>query len=133
MRTLPKFERGFTLIELMIVVLVIAIIAAIAYPNYTEHVRKTRRAEGQAALAELSNRLERCFTRFNSYTACDGLDALSSENGWYEVAAVRTDTTFALTATPQRAQSDDKCGNLTLNHIGVRGTSVTPPSGTHCW
>ena len=47
-----RVNRGFTLIELMIVVAIVAILAAIAYPAYTESVRKGRRAEARTALAE---------------------------------------------------------------------------------
>lgn len=51
-------EKGFTLIEMMIVVAVIAIISAIAYPSYTEHVKKTKRVEMQTHLAQLALNLE---------------------------------------------------------------------------
>ena len=46
-------EKGFTLVELMIVMSIIAILAAIAYPSYTDYVRKSRRADAQAALANV--------------------------------------------------------------------------------
>src|SRR5258706_357182 len=37
--------RGFTLVELMIVVAIVAILAAVAYPSYLQHIRKSRRAD----------------------------------------------------------------------------------------
>ena len=46
--------RGFTLIELMIVVAIVAILAAIAYPSYREHVVKSRRATAQSCLLEMA-------------------------------------------------------------------------------
>ena len=54
--------RGFTLIELMIVVAVIAVLAAIAYPSYQDSVRKGRRGEAKSELVTLAQARERCFT-----------------------------------------------------------------------
>ena len=48
-------SRGFTLIELMIVVAIIAILAAIAYPTYTNYITKTRRNAATACLSEYAN------------------------------------------------------------------------------
>lgn len=138
-------QRGFSLIELVIAVAVVGVLMAIAVPTYNEQMIKTRRAEGQALLAEVAARLERCYTRFSSYTnaACTGVVAGSSEAGWYTVAPTSgggaTSTvaaqSYTLTVVPQRAQAvkDTKCANLTLTHTGVKGQSGTPPSGYNCW
>lgn len=59
--------RGFTLIELMIVVAIVALLASVAYPAYTSAILKGKRAEGRAALAELIQQQERYMTQRNCY------------------------------------------------------------------
>jgi type IV pilus assembly protein PilE len=60
-------EKGFTLIELMIVVAVVAILAAIAYPSYTWAVRKGKRAQARTAILDLLQQQERYMTQYNTY------------------------------------------------------------------
>lgn len=52
-------NKGFTLIEMMIVVAIIAILAAISYPSYQNYVRKTKRLEAQSMLIDIANKLQR--------------------------------------------------------------------------
>jgi len=61
--------RGFSLIELMIVVAIVAILGSIAFPAYTSSILKGKRAEGRAALAELMQQQERFLTQSNTYVA----------------------------------------------------------------
>ena len=55
---MKKVLKGFTLIELMIVVAIIAILASIAYPSYRQYVIKTNRADVQAELMQAAHQLQ---------------------------------------------------------------------------
>ena len=122
--------RGFTLIELMIVVAIVGILAAIAYPSYTEYVRRTHRTEIAAILMEQSQALERYFTKTGSYKDA----TVTVSNAWYKVALLSDATTFTLTATPvpESMMNGDKCGNFQITNTGLR-TNSTGLSNKDCW
>lgn len=137
-KQLRSASRGFTLIELMIVVAVVAILASIAYPSYQEYLRKARRAQAKADLVEYMQLAERYHTVNNSYMGF----ALSAEQqrspreggtAWYAIAInpAATANTITLVATAQSAQSKDKCGNLSLNQAGVKAN--TKGALADCW
>jgi len=129
MRLNSKNAGGFTLIELMVVIAVIGILAAIAYPAYNDHVNRSKRAEGKAALANAAQRMERCYTQNNAYTAACFGGAFNTESGYYSVSlSAVTATTYTLTAAPAGGFADATCGNLTLQNDGTK-----LPNNDECW
>lgn len=60
-------QRGFTLIELMIVVIIIAIIAVIAVPSYSKYIKRTSEEEAKQRMLMLSNELEAWSSNSFSY------------------------------------------------------------------
>ncbi|MBS0292418.1 MAG: type IV pilin protein [Proteobacteria bacterium] len=139
-RKSPQHARGFTLIELMIVVAVVGILSAIAYPSYTEYVRRGHRAEARAGLLQAAQWLERAATATGTYPALASFpDALTKvPNNRYDIDYAPTGTpvaSFTLTATPKGAQTGDKCGNYTLSNTGLRGANgvTTGTIVTDCW
>lgn len=134
----PIRIRGFTLIEVMIVVVIVAILASIAFPSYQEYVLRSNRTEGQALLSDAAARQERYFAQHNTYADTVtklGLSSANSTNDLYELSISPNPTTsFTLTATPRDSQTrDTKCGTLTLNHQGARGRSGSAASVNDCW
>lgn len=129
----PSVERGFTLIELMIVVAIVGILAAIAYPSYQSSVEKSRRSDAMAALTAFSTAMERHYTdNGNSYlgAAVSGADTgapaifpteapLEGSTKFYDLTiADASRTTYELHATPKGAQAGD--GVLRLYSNGTR-------------
>ena len=115
-------QRGFTLIELMMVVVIIGIIASIAYPSYTRHAQKTMRSDAHAGLIQAASELERCYTRTYSYLHCPITDTSPDQN--YMIVVNIGGSGYLLTAV---AAKDDGCGeNITFNSLGERSPEV-------CW
>lgn len=142
--TRKNTARGFTLIELMIVVAVIGILASIAYPSYREYVLRAARAEAKTALLDNAQFLERNYSVNNSYKVRQGGNwvdptlprAVSPESGAQRygiaVAVAADGQTYTLTATPTPggAQAGDTCGALTLTNTGQRGAGGNVAT---CW
>ena len=142
--------RGFTLIEVMIVVAIIAVIVGVALPSYQDQIRKTNRNLVKAELMSILARQEQFFVNNKQYaTTLTDLGYSASPYGMNrdseEVAVTATDriynvqitgasaTAFTLQAIPQLSQTKDtRCGTLAITSLGVKSETGTG-STSDCW
>lgn len=121
-------NRGFTLIELMIVVAIVAILASVAYPAYTSSILKGKRAEARAALTELMQQQERYMTQNNTYLA------FSNTAGTTNPASVPFKTYSGDSAVnPSYYLSASVCGALNINEcvtVSAAPVQSDPEVGT---
>ena len=144
-----RTSRGFSLIELMIVVAILAVIAAVAYPSYREQVRKSRRADCAGALVSLGGAMERHHTINSTYLGAAAGGANTGAPGIFATSCpvdggaatynltiqAATASTYAVQAAPTGSQTGDKCGNFTLTNTGLKGINGAAAGVTweQCW
>ncbi|NKI72653.1 prepilin-type N-terminal cleavage/methylation domain-containing protein [Collimonas pratensis] len=136
-RNVASMQRGFTLIEVMVVVAVVAILAAVAVPNYAQYVQRGNRAQAMATLLKYGNWMQQQYTINNSYQP--GGNALSlpvfADAGSKYAFAIRSSSVsgFVLEAVPA---TNDKCGTFLLDNTGKRDSEKgEAPAATSadCW
>jgi type IV pilus assembly protein PilE len=139
-----KVAKGFTLIEVMIVVALIGILASIAMPAYNDYVTRGKLVEASTQLSDLRVKIEQSFQDNRNYSnfvvgdgsaiSCNLLPAGTTSAAvgtkYFSYACTTTATTYQFTATG--------LGNLsafsyTIDQNNAK-TSATPwGNGATCW
>lgn len=146
-----KRLRGFTLLELMIVVLVVAVLAAIAISSYQKQVRKSRRAEAKQVMGDYALREERYRSNNTTYTSNQGTLINGTAptvwgSGYYTVAisfpssgtcpdgttALGSANSYTITATTTTLGGQNKdTGCTAIVYTNTCGSVSKTP--TDCW
>lgn len=118
-----KSQKGFTLIEVMVVVVIVAILASVAIPSYREYVIRGHRRAAQAAMMEIATRQHQYFVANRTfatvaelgYTLPPELDPYYS----YDITlSAGPPPGFTITFDAEGSQLSD--GNLSLTSQGVK-------------
>ncbi|MBQ4812303.1 prepilin-type N-terminal cleavage/methylation domain-containing protein [Pseudoalteromonas luteoviolacea] len=136
MKNREKSTKGFTLIELMIVVAILGILATLAYPNYQGYLQRGARAEAMTILLDAANKQEQYFVDNREYASSlsDIGVPTTSGNGYFNITVILASGGYTLTATAANGpvKGDLVCTSLSLNNLGIKSITGTG-SVDQCW
>ncbi len=126
-------HKGFTLVELMIVVAIIAVISGIAYPSYRQYVERAKRGDAMTALMLATQALERYRANHFNYDIGSDItqvfvDQVPVDGGtpYYKLSVETTPTSYRITATPVGSM-------VGTEPLSITNTGAKTWGSKNCW
>ena len=118
-------QKGFTILEILIVILIVGIVSSIAIYNYQGYLLRSNRADAMKLLLDTAALEENYYSFKYKYTndlSDLGITTNVSAYGYYQLSVELTnnDRSFVLTAAPIGKQANDSCGAFKLYSEGER-------------
>lgn len=146
-----QWQKGFTLVELMIVVAILGILGSIAYPAYTQQMLKSKRSDAFVGVQRIAQLQEEYFSRNMSYA--DSLITLgytsspiASPNQAYNVSLIAEPAgcsgntvspclDYTVSARPRTAaqQKDTECAVISYDNVGRKTSKTKSGTSSSCW
>lgn len=130
-------QKGFTMVELMVVSFILFLLASIAIPSYSDYVTRSKIPQATSGLATRRIQMEQYFQDNRTYVNAPAC-AADSSNNYVDFTCASTATTYTLTATGKADKSLDGFV-YTVNESNLQTTTISgkAPSGWHnnanCW
>ena len=136
-----KYNKGFTLVELMIAVVIVGILASVAIPAYTQYTVRAKRAAAESFIMSVANKQEQYILDARQYATTLALlnmtppaDVSAHYNINITTDMTATPPAYTINAVPTGSQlaNDTKCGTVSINQAGTKSETGTGAVGD-CW